>query len=460
MIETITEEQLTPQQAEFWVRARQAVDMNNYPYAVSLLKALVKQLPGFLEGRKALRACEIKLNPEAKRGGLFSGMKISTSKLTSSKKDAATQLSALEDELENDPYSIPVNEALYTAAMEVNFPDLAAFALETVRQGHPGNKKMLHMLASHYVSRDMPAQAAEVYHDLVKLDPTDSVAVKSEKDCMARATMQQQKWEEAKSFRDVMKNSSETNTLDKSDKKGLTRAELEERLGLLSARYAQNQQDLAVVRDIAGVYEQMEDWANAYSFYNYAFSLSNTDISLENKASEMNERCRKAQVEEIRRRAAAEPDNKELQEQLARFSKEAAEQQVALCRQRVENNPTDPQTRFELGQALFDCGNYTEAIPELQRARNNPHIRIRAMLLLGKCYDAKNMHDMALRQLEEANKELIEMNDTKKEILYMIGLLYEKQGKKGESLAAFQQIYDAEYGYRDVARRVESSYGN
>ena len=53
------------------------------------------------------------------------------------------------------------------------------------------------------------------------------------------------------------------------------------------------------------------------------------------------------------------------------------------------------------------------------------------------------MHDMALRQLEEANKELIEMNDTKKEILYMIGLLYEKLGKKEESLAAFQQMYDA-----------------
>ena len=224
MIETIKEDQLTPQQAEFWVRARQAVDMNNYPYAVSLLKALVKQLPGFLEGRKALRACEIKLNPSAKKAGLFSGMKMSTSKLTSSKKDAATQLSSLEDELENDPYSIPVNEALFTAAMDVDFPDLAAFALETVRQGHPGNKKMLHMLASHYVSRDMPAEAAEVYHDIVKLDPTDSLAVKSEKDCMARATMQQQKWEEAKSFKDVMKNSAETNALDKSDKKGLTRA--------------------------------------------------------------------------------------------------------------------------------------------------------------------------------------------------------------------------------------------
>ena len=27
MIDTITEDQLTPQQAEFWVRARQAVDI-------------------------------------------------------------------------------------------------------------------------------------------------------------------------------------------------------------------------------------------------------------------------------------------------------------------------------------------------------------------------------------------------------------------------------------------------
>lgn len=458
MIDTITEAQLTPQQAEFWVRARQAVDMNNYPYAVSLLKALVKQLPGFLDGRRALRACEIKLKPEAKKGGLFSGMKMNTSKLTSSKKDAATMLSSLEDELENDPFSISVNEALYAAAMEVDFPDLAAFALETVRQGHPGNKKMLHMLAAHYVARNLPGKAAEVFHDIVKLDPTDSLAVKSEKDCMARATMQQQKWEEATSFKDVMKDASSTNALDKSDKKGLTRTELEERLGMLSARYAENQQNLAVVRDIAGVYEQMEDWANAYSFYNYAYSLSGSDVSIESKATEMNERYRKAQVAEIRKRAAAEPDNKELQDQLAQFTKEASHQQVAVCRQRVENNPTDPLTRFELGQALFDGGDYTEAIPELQRARNNPHIRIRAMLLLGKCYDAKNMHDMALKQLEEASKEMVEMNDVKKEILYMIGLLYDKLGKKEESLAAFQQIYDAEYGYRDVAQRVESSY--
>ena len=52
-------------------------------------------------------------------------MKISTSKLTSSKKDAATQLSALEDELEHDPYSIPVNEALYLSLIHISSKSFA-----------------------------------------------------------------------------------------------------------------------------------------------------------------------------------------------------------------------------------------------------------------------------------------------------------------------------------------------
>ncbi len=454
-MEKITTAQLNEQQASYWQKSLQAIQMNNHAYAVSILKAIVKQLPGFIEGREKLRECEIKLHPEPKKAGFLT---FKTTRRTSTEKDALTTLSALEDDLENDPFNIAHNEAMYDAAMALGLPELAAFALETVRQGHPGNKKMLHKLAAHYVEHKQHDKAAVVFRDIVKLDPTDSVAVKGEKDSMAQASMVQGNWEKG-DFKASMKNTAETASLEKSDKQGLTRAELEERLGQLSAVYAQDQTNLAVVRDIAGTYEQMEDWGNASAFYAYAFSLSNNDVSLQNKATEMGDKHRQAQVEALRRAAAADPNNQELQAQLAEFAKEASAQQVAVCRQRVEANPTDPQMRFELGQALFDCGEFTEAIPELQRARNNPHIRIRAMLLLGKCYDAKNMVDMALRQLEEANKEMFEMNDVKKEILYMIGILYEKQGKKQEALASFQQIYDAEYGYRDVAQRVESAYG-
>jgi hypothetical protein len=46
----------------------------------------------------------------------------------------------------------------------------------------------------------------------------------------------------------------------------------------------------------------------------------------------------------------------------------------------------------------------------------------------------------------------------KKEIVYNLGLVYERMGEKRKSLACLKQIYEVEHGYKDVAFRVESSY--
>ena len=453
MITSIKEADLTLPQMDLLTKSRQAIGINNYSYAVSLLKALVKQVPGFLDARKELRACEIRLNPEPKKKGLFGGMR-----LTTVKRDPVSSLSSVEDDLEKDPYNEGANEILFNAANEAGLTDVAAFALETIRKGHPDNKKMLHLLASHYLANKMPEEAAEVYHDIVKLDPTDTLAVKGEKDCTARASMQKQNWETATSFKDVMKNSSDSSGLDKGDKQGMTRQEMENRLALLSAQYAENQQNLQTVRSIANVYEQMEDWANSYSFYSYAFSLSGSDVSLKTKAGEVYEKMREVQLEDLQKQLASTPDDAGLKAQFEALQKEISDEKVGAAKLRVENNPTDPQLRFELGQALFLSGNYSDAIPELQRARNNPYFRIKAMLMLGKCYESKGMNDMSLNLLSEANGELTLMDATKEEILYIMGTLNEKLGKKKEALDCFKTIYDSHYGYRDVAQRVESTY--
>jgi hypothetical protein len=50
------------------------------------------------------------------------------------------------------------------------------------------------------------------------------------------------------------------------------------------------------------------------------------------------------------------------------------------------------------------------------------------------------------------------MDATKKEITYNLGLVYEQMGDAEKSIACMKQIYEADYGYRDVAPRVESSY--
>ena len=50
------------------------------------------------------------------------------------------------------------------------------------------------------------------------------------------------------------------------------------------------------------------------------------------------------------------------------------------------------------------------------------------------------------------------MDEVKKDITYNLGLVYEQMGDVEKYVDAMKQIYEADYGYRDVAKRVESLY--
>jgi tetratricopeptide (TPR) repeat protein len=156
---------------------------------------------------------------------------------------------------------------------------------------------------------------------------------------------------------------------------------------------------------------------------------------------------------------ATAPDYAARSEALAQAKKQRAELLIEDARKRSERNPTDLQLRFELGERLVEAERPREALPELQRARQNPNARLKSMNLLGRCYRDLGMLDLAAKQLEEAAREITSMDAMKKEIVYNLGLVYEQMGEAEKSVAAMKQIYESDYGYRDVAARVESSYG-
>src|SRR5207247_11478849 len=145
-------------------------------------------------------------------------------------------------------------------------------------------------------------------------------------------------------------------------------------------------------------------------------------------------------------------------QQLRAAKLQRAEIFITDAQDRVARNPTDLQLRFELGENLFNAGRFREAVPELQRARQNPHARLKAMNLLGCCYGELEMLDLAVKQLEEASSEILSMDATKKEIVYNLGVVYSRMGEPEKSLACMKQIYEVDYGYRDVAKRVERTY--
>ena len=69
------------------------------------------------------------------------------------------------------------------------------------------------------------------------------------------------------------------------------------------------------------------------------------------------------------------------------------------------------------------------------------------------------MLDFAIKQLTLAQSELAVMDDLKKEITYNLGLAYEVAKNPEKALEQWKMIYEHDMGYRDVAARVEASYG-
>ncbi len=456
----ITEAELPESLRDHWKNAKSSVEKNNHGYAIKFLQAILKECPGFLNARKLLRQAELTATgatPGSAKKGLFGSGGAGGNFVRQAKKDPLGALVAIEKELEKDPFSESLNDALHEVALKVNLPDTAAFALETSRKGNPAQTKIGHKLAKYYVARDMQLEASQVYRDIVAQDPGDGEAVKMEKDCSAKASMQQNRMSENQSFKDLVKGD-QAAELEKASRTALTKEQLQERAAELGAQYEANPNNLAVVKQLANTYEQLEDWNTSYQFYHWAHELSSGDVALRNKANEIKDRAAEQYIKDVKTAAAADPENEELQAQLKEIEAERIQERLTECRQRVEQNPTDPKMRLDLGQALYDAGEYSDAIPHLQQATRNPHIRTKVLLLLGRTFDAKGMNDLAIKQLKDANDELMQMDKTKKEILYELGLIYTKAERKEEAIDCFKQIYEVDYGYRDVAARVEGSY--
>jgi tetratricopeptide (TPR) repeat protein len=221
--------------------------------------------------------------------------------------------------------------------------------------------------------------------------------------------------------------------------------------------------DRESARKLADIYYNREDYNNALEYYRYLSALANdTDPGLLRKISDTEVRnLSRAIADKEKELEGLAPDSEQaatLRAEIDELRRGKAEQMLGEARKRVERNPTDLQYRFELGEQLVLAGHYKDAIPELQKARSNPNTRTKALNLLGRCYTERNMLDLAAKTLTDAASEIPGMDGTKKDILYNLGLVYERMSNVEKSLDCMKQIYEVDYGYRDVAARVEASY--
>jgi tetratricopeptide (TPR) repeat protein len=460
-----TEKELSESLRALWLKAVSAIELRNFGYAISLLQEIVKQEPEFLTGRQLLRRAEVTKTKSAKK----SFFNISTASIgimkaqQALKKDPQRTVEMLEKVLEKEPYNRQANLVLKDAAVAAGWLEIGVFALRTLLEENPRDVKVLHELGGLYRRLGDHDQEVEIYNQITAINPLDAQALRLGKDASAHGSMKRGGWTQAESYRDLIRDKDEAISLEQQSRIRLTGEALDQQIAETYARHQAEPENLDFARRLGALSEQKEDLESAIRWYQYAADLAKgADTGLLRKISDLKIKCLEREIaaheEFLSTYSARDEVYAEKSGQLRAAKVSRAEILIADSQERVKRNPTDLQLRFELGENFFNAGRFREALPELQRARQNPHARLKAMNVLGCCYGELGMLDLAMKQLEEASQEISSMDQMKKEIVYNLGLIYERMGDAERGLACMKQIYEVDYGYRDVARRVESSY--
>ena len=281
---------------------------------------------------------------------------------------------------------------LKDAAVAADYPEIAIFAMETLLESDPKDVKVLHELGRLYHQYEQSDKAVEVYNRISEIAPLDLEAIKLGKDASARASMKDGGWTEAESYRDLIKDKEVAVSLEQQSRMQLSDESLEEQINETFARHEAEPQNVDLAKRLGLLHDQKEDLEGAIAWYQYAVDLTNkSDPGLVRKVADLKMKQLERQIREERAvsrgtRKERCRSSREKMAQLETAKKQRAEILIDDARKRLDRNPTDLQLRYELGEQLDERRRIPDALPELQRARQNPNARLKAMNLLGRCY--------------------------------------------------------------------------
>jgi tetratricopeptide (TPR) repeat protein len=454
--------ELPPDSRRIFAKGSEALQRENFDYAIELFNQVLLREPGLFDCRKALRTAQIK---KAGGGGGFmkkmwhgaSSTPLVAKGQIALRKDPAEALAIAEQILNHDPNNSAGHRLVVEAATALELPQTAALSLELLFRNSPKDVELAIQLANALAQTGEVERAEKVLAELYRQHPTNGELGQALKNVSARKTLDEGGYESladgSGSYRDILKNKEESVALEQQNRVEKSEDVAERLIKEYEARLQTESNNLKLLRSLAELYTQKKQFEQALVCYGRikASDVGN-DASLDRAISETTGRKFDHQLSQL------DPGAPEYAEKSANLQAEKQAYLLAECQKRVEKFPTDLQFRFELGQLYFQSGKISEAIQEFQKSQSNPHRRIASMNYLAQCFAKRRMFDLAARRLQDALKEKPVFDEEKKELIYNLGCVLESMGKKEEAIEQFKVIYETDIGYKDVSAKVDAFY--
>ncbi len=457
-MEETTLDQIPRKTRELYEKAMSALERGNAGYALDMLKQVIAVEPRFALGRQNLRIAQVKIALAGKPNAMthqLSSLKGTFTLMGAQgklKKDPKAALEGAEKLLAIDPLNLQFLKFFAQAAEAAEMSELAVQTLEIARPYYAKNVDFLRLLARLYIETNQPAGAKDCYAAVAELLPNDQLAIKNLKDAAALDTMKAGGWNDMKSdFRSKLKDKKEAILLEQQAKSVKGDSDIDTLIASRLKDIQREPQNMNFRRALADLYVRAERFDEALQALDEATKAAGrTDPQIERTVSLIKVKQFEAAI------AAAKAAGDEAA--AAAKEQEKADFLYSDAVEMVKRYPNDLQFRYELGYQYYLRNQYLEAVEEFQLAQRNPQRRTRALYYLALCFTQKGQYDIAFEQLQKAASELNIMDETKKDVVYEMGILSEKMGRAAEAVAFFKEIYAVDIKYRDIAQRIEASY--
>jgi tetratricopeptide (TPR) repeat protein len=446
-----------------YTRGADALQRDNFDYAIDLFNQVLAKEPTLYDCRKALRTAQ-----QRKAGGGTGFFKKVFSSAASQPHIAKGQM-ALRDNpgeamhiaeqvLNTDPNNAGAHRLIVKAAAALELPRTAVLSLEILFRNSPKDKEIAIHLANALAGIGDPKRGEKILSALHDEFPGDNDIGQALKDLSAQKTLDEGGYEALSdgsgSYRDILKNKEEAVTLEQQNRVEKTEDVSEKLINEYETRRKSEPNNLKLVKQLAELYSQKKQFDKALAYYEQlkASEMGN-DPSLDRGVADTVLAKYEHEISKL------DPTAADYSDKVSQLETEKQAYQLGECQKRVERFPTDLSIRFEMGRLYFQAGKITEAIAEFQKAQNNPHRRLAALNLLAQCFAKKRMFDLAARTLQNAIKEKPVFDEEKKDLVYNLAGVLENLAKKEEAFEQLKLIYEVDSGYKDVAPRVEKYYG-
>ena len=445
-----------------FTKGMDALQRENFDYAIDLFHQVLVREPGVFECRRVLRKAQ-----QGKAGGGGGFFKKAWSTASSQpqvtkaqmilRKDPAEAMAVAEQILNSDPTNSGAHRVITEAAIALAMPRTVAMSLEVLYQNSPRDKAVAIQFGTALADIGEAARAEKILLDLSRANPTDGELGQALKNISARRTLDEGGYEKLAggegSYRDILKDEQESISLEQENRVQKSDDVAANLIAEYESRLPKEPNNLKMMRQLAELYTQKKQFDHALELYErLASSEMGSDASLARTIAETKGRSFDHQIETL---DPAAPDHAE---RVAKLNTDKLAFQLAECQQRAQKFPTDLAIRFELGLLYFKADRIGEATKEFQKAQDNPHKRIAAMSHLAQCFAHKKMFDLAAENLQNAIKEKVVFDEEKKDLIYNLGSVLERMGKKAEAIEQFKLIYKMDLGYRDVEAKVDAFY--